>query len=72
MYFEFFFAILITYNNWNDYLQKFMYNVRRMREYAVCEDGRHMRAYAVCCSVMLCYGRWLACRVSMFRLLNRM
>ena len=56
--FVFFFAIFITYTNWNDYLQKFMYNVRRMRKNDD-DDGMRMRAYAVksvlLCHVLLCY-----------------
>ena len=63
MCFVFFFGIFFTYTNWNDYLQKFMYNVRRMRKYDD-DDEMRMRAYAVksvmlchvhLCYVMLCY-----------------
>ena len=53
MSFVFFFDIFITYTNWNNYLQKFMYIVRRMHKNDD-GDGMRMRSYAVK-SVLLCY-----------------
>ena len=53
MSFVFFLDIFITYTNWNNYLQKFMYIVRRMHKNDD-GDGMRMRSYAVK-SVLLCY-----------------